>query len=197
MSNLDHAANLIGNYLLKGWVLMDDTCSTPSCSVPLMRSKDNKIKFCVLCDDPEKQSKSEPKKSPLSNEVQNTSEQEDDTYSAIKPDEAEKRRVQSQQASKLIGAKMLQGWAMMEDVCPNESCYGVPLIRSRQDKHLHCVICQKNYLREQDADVENSQSHQNPIDTKPAVPDNDAKPQMKDQIPPAPVVSQETHKEVF
>jgi hypothetical protein len=39
------------------------------------------------------------------------------------------RREQSDRASSEIGKRLLQGWAMLEDECPNEGCYGVPLVR--------------------------------------------------------------------
>jgi hypothetical protein len=40
-----------------------------------------------------------------------------------------RRRAQSDRASSEIGRKMLQGWAMLADECPNSTCYGVPLVR--------------------------------------------------------------------
>jgi hypothetical protein len=39
------------------------------------------------------------------------------------------RRAQSDYASAEIGKKLLQGWAMLADECPNSTCYGVPLLR--------------------------------------------------------------------
>ncbi|KAG0305718.1 hypothetical protein BGZ98_003699 [Dissophora globulifera] len=38
--------------------------------------------------------------------------------------ERETKREQSENASRLIGQKMLQGWAMLQDPCPNPSCHG-------------------------------------------------------------------------
>ena len=39
------------------------------------------------------------------------------------------RRAQSDLASAEIGRRLLQGWAMLADECPNDTCYGVPLLR--------------------------------------------------------------------
>ena len=39
------------------------------------------------------------------------------------------RRAQSDHASTEIGRRLLQGWAMLADECPNPACYGVPLVR--------------------------------------------------------------------
>jgi len=35
------------------------------------------------------------------------------------------RREQSDSASKLIGEKLLQGYCLLDEVCPTETCYGV------------------------------------------------------------------------
>ena len=40
-----------------------------------------------------------------------------------------RRRRQSDTASAEIGKRMLKGWAMLADECPNSNCYGVPLVR--------------------------------------------------------------------
>lgn len=63
--------------------------------------------------------------------------------------ERESKREQSERASRLIGQKMLQGWAMLQDPCPNPSCHGVPLLRNREKKE-YCVVCENYFQREQD-----------------------------------------------
>ncbi|KAG0254908.1 hypothetical protein BGZ95_005909 [Linnemannia exigua] len=63
--------------------------------------------------------------------------------------ERESKREQSERASRLIGQKMLQGWAMLQDPCPNLSCHGVPLLRNREKKE-YCVVCENFFQREQD-----------------------------------------------
>ena len=40
-----------------------------------------------------------------------------------------RRRRQSDAASAEIGKRMLKGWAMLADECPNSGCYGIPLVR--------------------------------------------------------------------
>ena len=40
-----------------------------------------------------------------------------------------RRRHQSDTASAEIGKRMLRGWAMLADECPNADCYGIPLVR--------------------------------------------------------------------
>lgn len=35
------------------------------------------------------------------------------------------QRDQSQRASHLIGQYLLQGWALIDQICPSETCYGV------------------------------------------------------------------------
>ncbi|KAF8939189.1 hypothetical protein BGZ58_010445 [Dissophora ornata] len=63
--------------------------------------------------------------------------------------ERETKREQNERASRLIGLKMLQGWAMLQDPCPNPACHGVPLLRSREKKE-YCVVCENYFQREQD-----------------------------------------------
>ena len=53
-------------------------------------------------------------------------------YFACKKDctaELLRRRRQSDTASAEIGKRMLKGWAMLADECPNSTCYGIPLVR--------------------------------------------------------------------
>lgn len=45
-------------------------------------------------------------------------------------EETLRRRAQSDHASQEIGNKMLQGWTMLADECPNPTCYGIPLVRA-------------------------------------------------------------------
>ncbi|KAG0012662.1 hypothetical protein BGZ80_011597 [Entomortierella chlamydospora] len=47
--------------------------------------------------------------------------------------------------------RMLQGWAMLQEYCPNPGCNAVPLMRNREKKD-YCVVCGKYYLREQNLD---------------------------------------------
>jgi Sjogren's syndrome/scleroderma autoantigen 1 (Autoantigen p27) len=89
------------------------------------------------------------------------------------PQEIMHRRAQSDMASAEIGKRMLRGWAMLAEECPNESCYGVPLVRPpkagggkdprkvslysvyfatlRTRVRQECVICSRVYIYQQDA----------------------------------------------
>ncbi|KAI0334797.1 hypothetical protein GY45DRAFT_1343163 [Cubamyces sp. BRFM 1775] len=67
-----------------------------------------------------------------------------------------RRRQQSDTASAEIGRRMLQGWAMLADECPNPTCYGIPLVRPPKvqatvDPRKECVICGIAYVDERDA----------------------------------------------
>jgi hypothetical protein len=44
-------------------------------------------------------------------------------------EESVRRRHQSDTASQEIGKRLLKGWAMLADECPNMRCYGIPLVR--------------------------------------------------------------------
>ena len=89
------------------------------------------------------------------------------------PQVAAARRAQSDRASTLIGQNLLKGWALLDTQCENESCYAVPLMRraaprpkksDNDDAHKdgapaqpklvdprrYCVICGRDYVREDD-----------------------------------------------
>lgn len=62
--------------------------------------------------------------------VESDDDFEDAEEEMIKPTEEEvrereTRREQSERATQLLSQKMLQGWAMLQDPCPNPSCHGV------------------------------------------------------------------------
>ncbi|KAJ2006815.1 hypothetical protein GGI04_001746 [Coemansia thaxteri] len=57
------------------------------------------------------------------------------------------KREQSDMASRLIAKRMLQGWALIDQSCPNETCNSVPLVQDR-DKMQQCVICEQQYMDE-------------------------------------------------
>ena len=50
-------------------------------------------------------------------------------FAPVDTQEILRRRQQSDQASIEIGKRMLKGWAMLADECPNSTCYGIPLVR--------------------------------------------------------------------
>ncbi|RDX53102.1 hypothetical protein OH76DRAFT_1454011 [Lentinus brumalis] len=67
-----------------------------------------------------------------------------------------RRRHQSDTASTEIGKRMLKGWAMLADECPNVDCYGIPLVRPPKrgcalDPRKECVICGIVYVDGTDA----------------------------------------------
>jgi hypothetical protein len=44
-------------------------------------------------------------------------------------EETLRRRAQSDRASTEIGNRMLKGWAMLAEECPNDNCWAIPLVR--------------------------------------------------------------------
>jgi len=53
----------------------------------------------------------------------------------VDTEESIRRRQQSDTASAEIGKRLLKGWAMLADECPNARCYGVPLVRPPKAGH--------------------------------------------------------------
>lgn len=105
----------------------------------MMRTKDRSKQICVLCDDPdcpypppntpENMEIASPHASHLTKEEEEELDMmmEESTAKASSdlPEEVQKRREQGERASKLLGQKMLAGWTLLDEECPNASCYGV------------------------------------------------------------------------
>ncbi|KAJ2961438.1 hypothetical protein NQZ79_g3237 [Umbelopsis isabellina] len=170
MQNTDiyeRASEQIGSYMLQGWILTDETCQRSNCHTPLLRSRDGQKKKCVVHDavaPPNSKHKAINERSfeETAVAVDNTIpkavdiESDDEAERFIqrvknnkeeKGSFAAKRREQSKRASELIGQKLLQQWALLDDICPNENCYAVPLVRDPQQR-LFCVICEQTYMTE-------------------------------------------------
>ncbi|KAG6837559.1 hypothetical protein H0H93_007740 [Arthromyces matolae] len=154
MSSIADVSNRLGEYMLKGWVLTDQSCQTPGCNVPLMRSPANKsptIHFCANCDtipgEPGPQASARSPNSTSSSVASDSNPSRSSTpptevsSSLSSPvfappaetEESRRRRQQSDTASAEIGKRLLKGWAMLRDECPNE-----------------CVICGGIYVVETD-----------------------------------------------
>lgn len=115
--------------------------------------------------------------------------------------QAAARREQSDQASSLIGQRLLQGWALLDAQCENETCFAVPLMRRPafkpkvadaetskngsasapvakvMDPRRYCVICHRDYLRE--GEVEEYERYIEATQGKSALMNQAAKPVAK------------------
>ncbi|KAL5487943.1 hypothetical protein ACEPAI_6051 [Sanghuangporus weigelae] len=181
MSVTDVSSKL-GEYMLKGWVLTDEACPNANCRVPLMRSPKGHspvTTFCANCDgDPQNRSsapssavspsvarQSSPSTVSSGTRISRSSTPPTDVSSRlssptfalpVETAESVHRRQQSDAASAEIGARLLKGWTMLADECPNERCYGIPLVRpplvGRRDPRKECVACGTVYVDEKDAD---------------------------------------------
>ncbi|KAJ3922817.1 hypothetical protein F5877DRAFT_74962 [Lentinula edodes] len=174
MSTVNDVSNVIGEYMLKGWVLTDSPC--PHCkNIPLMRSPKNQtpiVHFCANCDgDPRKvaQPSSSPSLTSISslshnNPVSRSSTPATEVSEApssptfalpVETPESRRRREQSDRASSEIGNRLLKGWALLGEECLNEACFGIPLVRppksgGEKDPRRECVICGRIYIGEGD-----------------------------------------------
>ena len=143
--------------------MTDQACKVPGCPVPIMRSKDGSIRFCVKHDTlPTTSASGSATKKPSNNPTTTTTTataaaiahtssspvvpQETSKPSASQPlssslpekqfistendeyAERERRREQSSKASQLIGQRLLQRWTLLNETCPNPSCYGVSFL---------------------------------------------------------------------
>ncbi|KAI0079685.1 hypothetical protein K474DRAFT_1591548 [Panus rudis PR-1116 ss-1] len=170
MTTVVDVSSMLGEYMLKGWaiVLTDNLC-TKCRAVPLMRSPTAitpTSHICVNCDSvgssstplaPSPHSSSTKTESSIrSTDVPSRPSTPPTGVSsvlsspvfapAINAEEMLRRRRQSDMASAEIGRRMLQGWALLADECPNDSCYGIPLVRppkvgGERYPSKECVVC--------------------------------------------------------
>jgi len=145
-------------------VLTDQSCPTPGCMVPLLRSPRGRTPvttLCVKCSEEappgtffvyqiipslklasasQVSSAPAPSASDISSEAHDsrpstppTEVSDTSSLQDLEPppesDVSRRRREQSDSASSEIGKRLLKGWAMLADECPNDTCFGVPLVR--------------------------------------------------------------------
>ncbi|KAH7916187.1 hypothetical protein BJ138DRAFT_1140362 [Hygrophoropsis aurantiaca] len=176
MSRVIDVSEKLGEYMLKGWVLTDNICPKTECrGCPLMRSPPGKPPvtfFCVACEGdptPSEISAAQTTQS-SSTESSNSAESRPSTPPTelsstlssptfalpVETEEMTRRREQSDLASSEIGKRLLKGWAMLGEECPNTRCYGVPLVRppkagGEKDPRKECVVCRTVYTTESDS----------------------------------------------
>jgi len=167
--------------MLKGWVLTDDICPNRGCNIPLMRSPNGSTPvahYCANCDgrpnsettsathpdsvlpipaqsSPTISSSSRPSRASTP-PTELSSTLSSPTFALpVETAESLRRREQSDTASSEIGKRLLKGWAMLAEECPNVRCYGVPLVRppkagGGKDPKMECVICGTIYVSQID-----------------------------------------------
>jgi len=148
--------------MLKGWVMMNQSCPTPGCSVPLLRSPGTLTpaqKFCVKCSgriDSVPQINSQESNSSISRTTRlsgastpptevSSSFEPPDFVPPVETEQARRRREQSDCASSEIAQRLLRNWTLLGEDCPNTQCYGIPLLRPPRfnggEEVKECVIC--------------------------------------------------------
>ena len=87
---------------------------------------------------------------------------------------AAERRKRSDLASTAIAAKLLEGWALLNDYCPMDGCM-CPLMRNRQ-KRLFCVSCDLFVVRAGDVEQHAAQRASEAAERKAGTPEAKAAP---------------------
>ncbi|KAJ2259120.1 hypothetical protein GGI13_000181 [Coemansia sp. RSA 455] len=175
ISKLDTITGRMSKLMLRRWPMLAEQCPESGCNAPLMRDPESGSTKCVWHDARElfpdelteleappmvplhDRRKDDEKMSPKSNhdttmvsatiaksvdqDILQTEESKADNLAR------QRKREQSDLASQLIAKRLLQGWAMIDQACPNESCYSVPLVQDREKSQL-CVVCGQRYMDE-------------------------------------------------
>lgn len=165
----------LGELMLQGWVLTDNPCPASGCrGVPLLRSpkgQEPMVQHCVSCDrSPTDVSQTQSQASsivssesyasrPSTPPTEIFSNLSSPTFAPpAETEETRRRRQQSDNASTEIGKRLLKGWTMLGEECPNSRCYGIPLVRPPtkngvKDTRKECVACETVYMNESDAEA--------------------------------------------
>jgi uncharacterized Zn finger protein (UPF0148 family) len=145
---VNSVSSLLGEKLLAGWTLLGECCSSDQCEgTPLMRNLEG-LRYCVSCKKTYiDETKSEPNgtdnlsksvifaNNPVVNEYKQTKspdvriyqDMENAPYLDYSPPEED-------DASNLIGEKLLLGWALLDKTC-NGNCKGyTPLMRNKSGR---------------------------------------------------------------
>ncbi|GAB5372793.1 hypothetical protein AAMO2058_001695300 [Amorphochlora amoebiformis] len=153
----------LGDYLLKGYTMLNQTC--PVCNCPLVQKKPDPKMKCVSCNlDVMTEAESKPSNGSTGSAGSDPAARvrhvdkhvdkhvdvdvgeavdEGDSDRLWAPPTAEEiaREKKENEISDKIGAKLLAGWAMLNEYCPKQTCKCV-LLRSR-DGEKYCVSCEK------------------------------------------------------
>ncbi|KAJ1965816.1 hypothetical protein GGI12_000503 [Dipsacomyces acuminosporus] len=167
MSRLDAITGRMSKLMLQRWSMLAEICPKDRCSTPLMRDPLGGEAKCVWHDakelfpdedfDEEPDSADQAKDDPMLDEKIEPEESETPVDGALDGGQAlddekrkalQQRREQGDEASQRIAKRLLQGWKMIDRVCPNDSCYSVPLVEDREQMQL-CVICEQRYMDEE------------------------------------------------
>ncbi|KAI6105660.1 hypothetical protein F5141DRAFT_1125238 [Pisolithus sp. B1] len=165
----------LGELMVQGWVLTDNPCPAPGCGgVPLLRSpkeQESAVQHCVSCGrspSDASQIQSQPSSivssashasRPSTPPTEISSNLSSPTFAPpAETEEMRRRREQSDNASTEIGKRLLKGWAMLDEECPNSRCYGIPLVRPPtkngvKDTRKECVACGTVYITQSDAEA--------------------------------------------
>jgi len=133
--------------MLEGWEMVDENCAklqavgnqgTPrQCSYPLLKGKNGKT-ICVKCDDLRQQLGTAATEEKTNSNAE-TDVSDNPIMGPVEFKDFEKRR---DQTSAEIGKKLLQGWAMLDEVCSgnNGKCL-TPLMKNPSDGTTVCAAC--------------------------------------------------------
>ncbi|KAJ2396308.1 hypothetical protein GGI23_003965, partial [Coemansia sp. RSA 2559] len=153
ISRLDVITGRMSKLMLKRWPMLADMCSVDGCSSPLMRDPATGEPKCVwhdarelfpdelteaeldnasanaesandtICKTDEKISMDTKKPTALFDDIASTTDKDDEEKIRLRRE----KREQGDRASQLIAKRLLQGWKLLDQPCPNSECYNVPL----------------------------------------------------------------------
>lgn len=197
MERMNRVSALLGQRMLSGWTLTGVNCAEEECACPLVRSRDGKLE-CVSCNKQYSQTDDGELREVPKPATSNNSQQPVVTES-VKPSAAKfldgsiksdmpakvvgstKKNVPN--VSSILGEKMLAGYTLLAQSCPNETCT-CPLIRYRNGP-MQCVQCGATVLTEteaKEAELKMAETEENEkkVETSEASIETQAQPKFND-----------------
>lgn len=161
-----------GDMMLQGWKMLAHSC--PICHTALM-SKANNTR-CPSCDLAVKQANDVPPGSYSENKNADepkppstvptpaaaaTSVAEPTSYEEMRKEYDAKNKKRNVVSAKL-GERMITGWTLLGDSCPNADCEGTPLMKLGKGP-MQCVACEREYAYSPEGDLEDINKVKNKV----------------------------------
>jgi uncharacterized Zn finger protein (UPF0148 family) len=140
---VDNASKKLAEMMLSGWTLLAENCNSPECQgVPLLGKKDGS-KYCVSCQKKKMISQEEYNDS-KSGQLHSSSKKllhedlnEDRYRDMSNAPNLEYSAPPTDDASSLIGGKLLIGWKLLDQTCDRNCNGNTPLMRDKNGRVIY------------------------------------------------------------
>ncbi len=127
--------------MLRGWRLLATSC--PICNTALLSNRSGEM-ICPGCNVPVKDERSISVQFPSGKETRTVDCDDVNLDNELFNYSSTAHRLND--ISGKLGGKLLKGWIMRAESCPEVACRGTPLMQENGDKPMICVCCNAEYI---------------------------------------------------